>query len=156
MGVVKRRSPFGTVDCLGERWDDKRHGRQDNSGLAPLPLDSFRRSSLSLPLPSIMNQQQPAASSQPGASLYMGQRLEMEYLCAGPHPSHILLRTILNLSSQQIVARKTRSDPVNRSAAENADTGSCTRNAPRGVSVFLFYFCRRLLITFPATGSGPI
>lgn len=33
-GVVKRRSPFGAVDCLGERRDDKRRGRQDNSGLA--------------------------------------------------------------------------------------------------------------------------
>ncbi|KAF9649632.1 hypothetical protein BDM02DRAFT_3113465 [Thelephora ganbajun] len=27
-------------------------------------------------------QQQPATGSQPGASFYMGQRLEMEYLCA--------------------------------------------------------------------------
>lgn len=90
-----------------------------------------------------MNQQQPAASSQPGASLYMGQRLEMEYLCAGAHRSHIRFRTIANLSSQQIVAQRTRSDLANRSAAENADTGSCTRNAPRGVSVF---FCRRLLM----------
>ena len=34
-----------------------------------------------------MNQQQPAANSQPGGSLYMGQRLEMEYLCAGARPS---------------------------------------------------------------------
>lgn len=90
-----------------------------------------------------MNQQQPAASSQPGASLYMGQRLEMEYLCAGAHRSHIRFRTIANLSSQQIVAQRTRSDLANRSAAENADTGSCTRNAPRGVSVF---FSRRLLM----------
>lgn len=43
-------------------------------------------------LPSIMNQQQPAANSQPGASLYMGQRLEMEYLCAGacqPRSYHV-------------------------------------------------------------------
>ena len=125
----------------------------------PLPLDSFRRSSLSLSLPSIMNQQQPAASSQPGVSLYMGQRLEMEYLCAGAHRSRILLRTIANLSSQQIVARKTRSDPVNRSAVENADTESCTRNAPRGVSVF-FVFLSTVADPpshwFPETGSGPI
>ena len=78
MGVVKCRSPFGTVDCLGERRDDKEvwSARQLRSCLfPPRPL--------SLLLPSIMNQQQPAANSQPGASLYMGQRLEMEYLCAG-------------------------------------------------------------------------
>ena len=47
-------------------------------------------------LPSIMNQQQPAANSQPGASLYMGQRQEMEYLCAGVHHPR-LSRTALTL-----------------------------------------------------------
>jgi len=81
-------------------------------------------------------QQQPAVNSQPGASLYMGQRLEMEYLCAGAHSPYILLCTIVKLSSKQTVARKTRSDLVNRFVVENAVTESCIRNGPRGVSFF--------------------
>ena len=83
MGVVKCRSPFGTVDILRGRRDDKRDGRQDNSALGSLSLAHSVVDHPFLFLPSIMNQQQPAANSQPGASLYMGQRLEMEYLCAG-------------------------------------------------------------------------
>lgn len=40
----------GAVDCLGERWDDKRPGRQDNSLLASL-LQTIRGSPPSLFLP---------------------------------------------------------------------------------------------------------
>lgn len=111
------------------------HGRQDNSALASHPRTVSRRgSSLPLLLPSIMNQQQQAPHSQPGASLYMGQRLEMEYLCAGTHTPFSFCvpwpKTFL-----QIVAQRTRSDLVNRSVAESVATESCTRNGRREASV---------------------
>ena len=136
MGVVKCRSPFGMVDRLGE---DKRAWSARQLRLH-LFLDGFVDHLLPLPSPSIMNQQQqPAVNSQPGASLYMGQRLEMEYLCAGAHCPYILSCTIVKLSSKQTVAQKTRSDLVNRFVVENVVTESCTRNAPRGVSFFNFF-----------------
>lgn len=78
---------------LGSDRDDKStwSARQLRSDLASFSLDhSVHHLFPSLP-PSIMNQQQPAANPQSAASLYMGQRLEMEYLCAGA-PSPRLFR----------------------------------------------------------------
>lgn len=86
-----------SVSRHSERWIAWGRDRDDKSMVGkttpgrpclflPRPLC---RSSLSLFPPSIMNQQQPAANSQSAASLYMGQRLEMEYLCAGAPSPHL-------------------------------------------------------------------
>jgi len=136
MGVVKSRSPFGTVDGLGERRDDKRprSARQ----LRPCLPTSTVSQITSFPLSPISHESATTGCKFPARRLSShGTRNGVPLCRCTPSPRPFLC-TVVNLSSKQIVARETISDLVNRSAVENVDTESCTRNGPRGVSRFFF------------------